>query len=340
MAVTRKEGAPIPGKAVVEPEKPSLPQTESTDAIGLYLEEIGQIPLLTPKEEIEAATRIALGRNAQKELSQNESLTEKEKEDLKRQVEKGKEAKETLTNANLRLVVSIAKGHQGRGLSFLDLIQEGNTGLIKAVEKFDPKKINPETGRPHRFSTYATWWIRQAVTRAIANQGRTIRLPDHVINKINHLRQTERNLAQELDREPTVKELAERLEISPKGVSQLLKTSQRTLSLNTPVGRDKGTKEAETLGYFIEDKEAPNPSEFATKQLLRKQAQKVLRSLRRLEAKVLELRFGLVDGHERTLEEVGQELGLTREGARQIEKKALKKLRHPLRLRELEGYLE
>jgi len=272
------------------------------DPVRMYLKEIGRVPLLTAEDEV----------------------------DLARRIEEGDEdAKRRLAEANLRLVVSIAKRYVGRGMLFLDLIQEGNLGLIKAVEKFDYRK-------GYKFSTYATWWIRQAITRAIADQARTIRIPVHMVETINKLIRVQRHLLQELGREPTAEEIAEEMDVSVERVREILKVAQEPVSLETPIGEEEDSH----LGDFIEDEDAPAPAEAASYLLLREQISEVLSSLTPREQRVLELRFGLDDGRARTLEEVGQVFGVTRERIRQIEAKALRKLRHPSRSKKLKDYLE
>lgn len=272
------------------------------DPVRMYLKEIGRIPLLTPEEEIELAKRMEQG---------------------------DEEAKRRLAEANLRLVVSIAKRYVGRGMLFLDLIQEGNLGLIKAVEKFDYRK-------GYKFSTYATWWIRQAITRAIADQARTIRIPVHMVETINKLIRISRQLLQELGREPTPEEIAKEMGISEDKVREIMKIAQEPVSLETPIGEEEDSH----LGDFIEDQEAKAPAEEASFTLLREQLEEVLSTLTEREQKVLRLRFGLDDGRTRTLEEVGQQFGVTRERIRQIEAKTLRKLRHPSRSKKLKDYLE
>lgn len=272
------------------------------DPVRLYLKEIGKIPLLTMEEEIELAKRMELG---------------------------DERAKKRLAEANLRLVVSIAKRYVGRGMQFLDLIQEGNLGLIKAVDKFDYRK-------GYKFSTYATWWIRQAITRAIADQARTIRIPVHMVETINRLIRTSRQLVQELGREPTAEEIAEKMEIPVERVREIRKISQDPVSLETPVGEEDDSH----LGDFIQDDQVAAPVEEATFKLLREQLLEALEMLSEREQKVLRLRFGLDDGRARTLEEVGREFHVTRERIRQIEAKALRKLRHPSRSKKLKDYLE
>ncbi|MGO0123040.1 RNA polymerase sigma factor RpoD [Desulfothermobacter acidiphilus] len=286
-----------------EGEELGVPEgIEVDDPVRMYLKEIGRISLLTPEEEIELAKRMEQG---------------------------DEEAKRRLIEANLRLVVSIAKRYVGRGMLFLDLIQEGNLGLIKAVEKFDWRK-------GYKFSTYATWWIRQAITRAIADQARTIRIPVHMVETINKLVRISRQLVQELGREPTPEEIAEKMGTSPDKVREIMKVAQEPVSLETPIGEEEDSH----LGDFIEDQEAQAPADEASYALLREQLDEVLQSLTPREQKVLRLRFGLDDGHARTLEEVGQKFGVTRERIRQIEAKTLRKLRHPSRSKKLKDYIE
>ena len=281
----------------------SVPDSVSIeDPVRMYLKEIGKVPLLTADEEIELAKRMELG---------------------------DREAKNKLAEANLRLVVSIAKRYVGRGMLFLDLIQEGNLGLMKAVEKFDYRK-------GYKFSTYATWWIRQAITRAIADQARTIRIPVHMVETINKLIRVSRTLLQTLGREPSPEEIAEEMEISVERVREILKISQEPVSLETPIGEEEDSH----LGDFIEDSNVPVPADAAAQTLLKEQLEEVLDTLNERERKVLILRFGLEDGRNRTLEEVGKEFNVTRERIRQIESKALRKLRHPSRSRKLKDYLE
>ena len=288
-----------------EPEMLDLSVPDSInieDPVRMYLKEIGKVPLLTAEEEIELAKRMEAG---------------------------DEEAKKRLAEANLRLVVSIAKRYVGRGMLFLDLIQEGNLGLIKAVEKFDYNK-------GFKFSTYATWWIRQAITRAIADQARTIRIPVHMVETINKLVRVSRQLLQELGREPTPEEIAERMEIPVERVREILKISQEPVSLETPIGEEEDSH----LGDFIQDDNVPVPADAAAFTLLKEQLVEVLGTLTEREQKVLRLRFGLDDGRARTLEEVGKEFNVTRERIRQIEAKALRKLRHPSRSRKLKDYLD
>ncbi len=287
------------------------------DPVRMYLKEIGRVPLLSMEQEKSLAMRIEAGELESSRNGQADS----------RLVDSGDEAKRQLTEANLRLVVSIAKKYVGRGMLFLDLIQEGNLGLIRAVEKFDYRK-------GYKFSTYATWWIRQAITRALADQARTIRIPVHMVETINRLIKVSRQLLQELGREPSVEEIAESMALTPEKVREVMKISQEPISLETPIGEEEDSH----LGDFIEDQEAVAPAEAASVMLLKEKMQDVLQNLTERERKVLVLRFGLEDGHQRTLEEVGQEFGVTRERIRQIEAKALRKLRHPSRGKALKDY--
>ncbi len=276
----------------------------SDDSVRLYLREIGKIPLLNSEEELALAHRVVAG---------------------------DKKAKDKMAEANMRLVVSIAKRYSGRGLDFLDLIQEGNTGLLRAVEKFDPDK-------GFKFSTYATWWIRQAITRAIADQARTIRIPVHMVETINKLLRTQRRMTQELNREPTIEELAKELEMEPDKVEYVIKIKQDITSLDAGVGRD-GEDEDSVLGDFIEDEDSTTPEESATSQLLKEQVQSILSTLSDREQKIVKMRFGLENGKSHTLEEVGQEFAVTRERIRQIEAKALAKLRKHKDAKKLHEYL-
>ncbi len=298
------------------------------DSISLYLKEIGRIPLLTAEQEVSLAKRMEAGRNSKRRLSRDTKLNGEEREELVSLIKDGQAAQEHLIKANSRLVVSVAKKYVGRGVPFLDLIQEGNIGLIRAVKKFDYR-------RGYKFSTYATWWIRQAVTRAIADQGRTIRVPVHMYEQINRLARVSRQLVQELGRDPTVDEIAEELGVSPKKVERTIKVSQRPLSLEMPVGEEDDS----FLGDFIEDSDAPSPTDQASQQLLRDQIEDIFVSLTPREVRILQLRFGLVDGYSYTLEEVGKKFGVTRERIRQIEAQALGRLRHPSRSRKLRDFL-
>ena len=295
------------------------------DSISLYLKEIGQVPLLTAEEEVRLAKRMERGRRARRRLARGEVTHDNREQRL---VEEGKAAQEHLVKANSRLVVSVAKKYIGRGVPFLDLIQEGNIGLIRAVNKFDYR-------RGYKFSTYATWWIRQAVTRAIADQGRTIRVPVHMYEQINKLTRASRKLVQELGREPTIEEIAEELDVPLRKVERIMRVAQRPLSLETPVGEEEDSY----LGDFIEDEETVAPVDAASRSLLREELDETLASLTPREVRILQLRFGLVDGYSYTLEEVGRKFGVTRERIRQIEAQALGRLRHPSRSRRLRDYL-
>lgn len=297
------------------------------DSISLYLKEIGRVPLLVAAEEVALAKRMERGKIARQKLTQGvDDPTEREL--LLADVKDGQAAHEHLIKANSRLVVSVAKKYVGRGVPFLDLIQEGNIGLIRAVKKFDYK-------RGYKFSTYATWWIRQAVTRAIADQGRTIRVPVHMYEQINRLTRTSRQLVQELGRDPTNEEIAERLEVPPRKVEQVIRVSQRPLSLEMPVGEEADSY----LGDFIEDADAESPTDSASQTMLHGVIDEIFESLTPREVRILQLRFGLVDGYSYTLEEVGKKFGVTRERIRQIEAQALGRLRHPSRSRKLRDYL-
>ena len=303
------------------------------DPVRMYLKEIGKVDLLTASEEVDLAMKIEAGLKATEELERAEEegveLTRRERRRLTRVEQVGLDAKDQLIEANLRLVVSIAKRYVGRGMLFLDLIQEGNLGLIRAVEKFDYTK-------GFKFSTYATWWIRQALTRAIADQARTIRIPVHMVETINKLVRIQRQLLQELGREPTPEEIGEQMDMTAERVREIQKINQEPVSLETPIGEEEDSQ----LGDFIEDHEAVRPDDAAGFSMLQEQLQMVLDGLAERERKVIELRFGLKDGHPRTLEEVGREFGVTRERIRQIESKTLAKLRHPSRSSKLKDYLE
>ena len=310
------------------------------DPVRMYLKEIGKVPLLSAEEEIELAKNMEAGAVAKEKIailkSREEKATEEELAEIKEEIKNlqkdldaGDEAKKRLAEANLRLVVSIAKRYVGRGMLFLDLIQEGNLGLIKAVEKFDYRK-------GYKFSTYATWWIRQAITRAIADQTRTIRIPVHMVETINKLIRVSRQLLQELGREPSPEEIAAEMNMPVERVREILKISQEPVSLETPIGEEEDSH----LGDFIQDDNVPVPADAAAFTLLKEQLEEVLGTLTEREQKVLTLRFGLEDGRARTLEEVGKEFNVTRERIRQIEAKALRKLRHPSRSRKLKDYLE
>ena len=327
----------------VEVEKIDLSVPEGVsveDPVRMYLKEIGKVPLLSADEEIELAQNMEDGAVAIEKINvlkgRLDGASEEEKAEIKeeiktlqRDVDKGADAKKRHAEANLRLVVSIAKRYVGRGMLFLDLIQEGNLGLIKAVEKFDYKK-------GYKFSTYATWWIRQAITRAIADQARTIRIPVHMVETINKLIRVSRQLLQELGREPSPEEIAKEMSMPVDRVREILKISQEPVSLETPIGEEEDSH----LGDFIKDDNVPVPADAAAFTLLKEQLEEVLGTLTEREQKVLTLRFGLEDGRARTLEEVGKEFNVTRERIRQIEAKALRKLRHPSRSRKLKDYLE
>ena len=300
------------------------------DPVKVYLKEIGRVPLLTPEEEVNLALTIKAGSEAKEKYDADpDALSEEEKAACLKAIKKGVAARKRLSEANLRLVVSIAKRYVGRGMQFLDLIQEGNLGLIKAVEKFDHTK-------GFKFSTYATWWIRQAITRAIADQARTIRIPVHMVETINKVKKVSSQLLHEQGKEPTAEEIAERLEMSVDKVREIMRVAQEPVSLETPIGEEEDSH----LGDFIPDDEAPVPAEVASHTLLREQLSEVLDTLTEREEKVLRLRFGLVDCRPRTLEEVGKEFNVTRERIRQIEAKALRKLRHPSRSKKLKDFLD
>ena len=332
-----EEGAPEP--SVDEDEERVRARREidqahrapTNDPVRMYLKEIGKVALLTAQEEVDLAKRIEAGEEATQKLTSTEAdkLTPPQIDEYRWLERDGQRAKRHLVEANLRLVVSIAKRYVGRGMAFLDLIQEGNLGLIRAVEKFDHTK-------GFKFSTYATWWIRQAITRAIADQARTIRIPVHMVETINKLVRIQRQLLQDLGREPTAQEIADQMELAPEKVREIQKISQEPVSLHTPVGEEEDSH----LGDFIEDAEAVVPLERASFRLLQEQLESVLHTLSEREKEVIRLRFGLVDGQPRTLEEVGKKFGVTRERIRQIESKTLSKLRHPSRSQKLRDYLE
>ena len=302
-----------------------------SDPVRMYLQEIGRYPLLTPQQEVELAMQMEAGIRASEKLGDEGAgnLPVADRVILQRAARNADRARKRLVEANLRLVVSIAKKYVGRGLSLLDLIQEGNLGLIRAVEKFDYRK-------GFKFSTYATWWIRQAVTRALADQARTIRVPVHMVETINKLARAQRTLMQELGREPTIAEIAQELELEPKQVTELRRIAQDPVSLETPLGEEDDS----TLGDFVEDTDADVPVEVASFKLLQEYLSLVLEGLNERERQVLIMRFGLADGKVKTLEEVGSHFNVTRERIRQIETKALAKLRQPARAKRLEGYLE
>jgi RNA polymerase primary sigma factor len=318
--------------AEVEPEPDLslddyLANIDTDDTIGLYLKEVSRVPLLTAVEEVQLAKRIEAGRGGREELAHG-SISPKRRLELRQAIEDGWGAREHLITANSRLVISVAKKYMGRGVPFLDLIQEGNIGLIRATKKFDYR-------RGHKFSTYATWWIRQAVTRAIADQGRTIRVPVHMGDQINKLLRVQHQLTQRLGRDPSVDEIALALDVPPKKVENMIQVARRPLSLETPTDDEEDS----VLGDFIEDDEAPPPDETATYNLLREHLGEVLNGLPPREVRILQLRYGLLDGQAYTLEEVGRKMGVTRERVRQIEAQALSRLRHPSIRRKLRDYL-
>ena len=304
-----------------------LANIDTNDTIGLYLKEVSRVPLLNAEEEVSLAQRIEKGRESREELAKG-SAGERRRTELRVLIEKGWDAREHLITANSRLVISVAKKYMGRGVPFLDLIQEGNIGLIRATKKFDYR-------RGHKFSTYATWWIRQAVTRAIADQGRTIRVPVHMGDQINKLLRVQHQLTQRFGREPSVEELAEALDVPPKKVENMIQVARRPLSLKTPTDDEEDS----VLGDFIEDDQAPAPDDTATYNLLREHIEDVLNGLPPREVRILQLRYGLLDGQAYTLEEVGRKMGVTRERVRQIEAQALSRLRHPSIRRKLRDYL-
>jgi len=304
-----------------------LANIDTDDTIGLYLKEVGRVPLLTAIEEVELAQRIERGRLSREEMARG-NVNLRRRRELQRIIEDGWAAREHLITANSRLVISVAKKYMGRGVPFLDLIQEGNIGLIRAAKKFDYR-------RGHKFSTYATWWIRQAVTRAIADQGRTIRVPVHMGDQINKLLRVQHQLTQRLGRDPSVEELAESLDVTPQKVENMIQVARRPLSLETPTDDEEDS----VLGDFIQDEEVAAPDETATYNLLREHLDVVLNGLPPREVRILQLRYGLLDGQAYTLEEVGRKMGVTRERVRQIEAQALSRLRHPAIRRKLREYL-
>ncbi len=332
--VAGEESEEEPELLIEEPEEEDLsrsPLSEiaSDDTISLYLKEMARVPLLTAEQEVSLSRDYEIGREARARLARDAGqLTEEEQDELYRLVQRGEAARSHMIRANTRLVVSIAKRYLGQGVPFLDLIQEGNLGLIKAVEKFDYH-------RGHRFSTYATWWIRQSITRALADQGRVIRLPVHLSDRIRKVYQVAQQLEQDWGRQPTPEEIAEELGLPAQKVQWMLKVSQRPLSLEKPVGEEEDSE----LGSFIPDHEAPTPSDTAYHSLLQAKLDEVLTTLSPREARILQLRFGLQDGRAYTLEEVGRKFGLTRERIRQIEHEALDRLRHPSRARQLRDYM-
>jgi RNA polymerase primary sigma factor len=304
-----------------------LSSLDADDTVGLYLKEVGRVPLLTAEQEVSLAKRIERGRRA-REVMAGSAVSAKRRRELQLHIEDGWAAREHLITANSRLVISVAKKYMGRGVPFLDLIQEGNIGLIRAAKKFDYR-------RGHKFSTYATWWIRQAVTRAIADQGRTIRVPVHMGDQINKLLRISHQLTQRLGRDPSTDELADALTVTPKKVENMIQVARRPLSLETPTDEEEDS----VLGDFIEDEESPAPAETVTQSLLREHLQEVLNTLPPREVRILQLRYGLLDGQSYTLEEVGRKMGVTRERVRQIEAQALSRLRHPSHRRRLSDYL-
>jgi len=310
-----------------EEGRTNLKGVDVDDSISMYLKEISQVPLLTMQEEVTLSKQVERGKKAAGELRQD--MDHEQRDRLVADIKSGEEARRHIIDANCRLVVSIAKRYTGRGVSFLDLIQEGNLGLIRAVEKFDYK-------RGFKFSTYATWWIRQAITRAIADHGRTIRIPVHMYERINKYTRAMRKLTQELGQEPSMDELANEMEMPMYKVEQIMRVAQKSLSLEMPVGEEEDGH----LGDFIEDKASLPPMEMATQKLLQEQVSGVLNSLSPREGRVVQLRFGLKDGHAHTLDEVGKKFGVTRERVRQIEAKALRKLRHPRHYRKLQTFLD
>ncbi len=302
---------------------------DTDDVVGLYLKEAGRVPLLTAEEEVELAKRMEAGTYAAEQLDEmGDMLSPEDRRELEAIVEDGIAAQEYLVRANSRLVISVAKKYIGRGVHFLDLIQEGNIGLIRAARKF-------EWQRGHKFSTYATWWIRQAVSRAVADQGRTIRVPVHMGDQINRLRRISTQLTQELGRDPTNEELAEAMETTPDKISNLIEISRRPISLETPIEEDADSE----FGDFIEDQASPKPTEIVTHNLLREHLEQVLARLPDREAHILQLRYGLLDGETHTLEEVGKQIGVTRERVRQLEAQALNRLRHSSAHQLLQDYL-
>ena len=306
-----------------------LEAIEADDTVGLCLKEIGRVALLTAPQEVDLAQRMERGREAREQTLSGEKITPKDMESIELLIDDGMAAREHLINANSRLVISVAKKYIGRGVPFLDLIQEGNIGLIRAAKKFDWR-------RGHKFSTYATWWIRQAVTRAIADQGRTIRVPVHMGDQINRLLRASHQLTQELGRDPTVAELAESLNVTVRKAEQMIQVARRPISLETPTDDE----EESVLGDFIPDDDSPAPAEMVTSQVLREQLSEILDTLPPREVRILQLRYGLLDGETYTLEEVGRKLGVTRERVRQIEAQALSRLRLPAHARKLRDFLK
>jgi RNA polymerase primary sigma factor len=322
-----KNSAPEDDQSEAEFHESLLSTVDIDDGVGIYLKEVGRVPLLTAEQEVELAQRIERGRQAREKMAQGMN-SEKRRRELRHLIEDGWAAREHLITANSRLVISVAKKYMGRGVPFLDLIQEGNIGLIRAAKKFDYR-------RGHKFSTYATWWIRQAVTRAIADQGRTIRVPVHMGDQINRLLRVSHRLTQELGRDPSPYELAEALDVTPKKVETMIQVARRPLSLETPTDDEEDS----FLGDFVPDEDSPAPADIVTQNLLREQLQDALATLPPREVRILQLRYGLLDGQSYTLEEVGQKMGVTRERVRQIEAQALTRLRHPSHKRRFIDYL-
>ena len=322
----------IPEEEIVDPNT-LVDSFSIDDPVRMYLKEIGKVDLLTPEQEIVLAQKMGAGNTAKEQMEELEKeggeVPDEVRKELNQLIKEGERAKQSLAEANLRLVVSIAKRYVGRGMLFLDLIQEGNLGLIKAVEKFDYTK-------GYKFSTYATWWIRQAITRAIADQARTIRIPVHMVETINKVIRVNRQLLQELGHDPTPEETAAEMNMPVEKVREIMKIAQEPVSLETPIGEEEDSH----LGDFIPDDDAPAPADAASHTLLKEQLGEVLKTLTPREEKVLRLRFGLEDGRSRTLEEVGKEFNVTRERIRQIEAKALRKLRHPSRSKKLKDFLD
>jgi RNA polymerase primary sigma factor len=329
-STTDEEDDDLRAEALARKEEELAAKSAGTgDPVKMYLKSIGRVPLLTAIEEVELSKKVEAGLFAAEKLGTEKKLSPALRRELDHIVTEGQVAKDKLVEANLRLVVSIAKRYVGRGMLFLDVIQEGNLGLIRAVEKFDYTK-------GYKFSTYATWWIRQAITRAIADQARTIRIPVHMVETINKVVRVQRQLLQDLGREPTMEEIGKEVDLPAEKVEEVLKIAQDPVSLETPIGEEGDSH----LGDFIEDSDAVVPVDAASFIMMQEQLESVLHSLTDREKKVVQLRFGLTDGHPRTLEEVGREFGVTRERIRQIESKTLSKLRHPSRSQKLRDYLE
>ena len=328
-AILKDEADSDESEAADEPNNDYLAHVEIKDTVGLYLKEAGRVPLLTQEEEIEITQRMERGREAMSRLAAG-NITEDEREQLLWEIQDGWDAREHLLTANARLVISVAKKYMGRGVPFLDLIQEGNIGLMRAAKKFDYK-------RGYKFSTYATWWIRQAVTRAIADQGRTIRVPVHMGDQVSRMLRIQHQLKQKYGRDPTMEEVARALDVPPKKVEEMIQLARHPLSLHMPIGEEA---DDDVLGDFIEDESAPPPDETAANNLLHEQLFSILDSLPPREARILQLRYGLLDGQYLTLNEVGQKMGVTRERVRQIEAQALRRLRTPNIQKALHSYLD